>query len=96
MTPERAGEELTRRSLERMESPSPDFHVVAAPFAEAYLASVRPTLWILLAVAVLVLAAACSNAAMLILVRASGKAREVAVRRALGAGRCARAAHHAW
>ncbi|MEO6235365.1 MAG: ABC transporter permease [Vicinamibacterales bacterium] len=61
--------------------------VRAVPLREEMVAGVRPALLLLLGAALLVLLAAAINVSGLILARASGRAREVSVRAALGATR---------
>lgn len=60
---------------------------VVGPFAEVIVGNIRPTLWLLLGGAALLLGIACINVVSLLLVRTESRRRELSVRLALGASR---------
>ena len=62
-------------------------HTVVAPLQADYVASVRPMLVLLQAAAVFLLVIGGVNLVNLLLIRASSRSRELAIRQALGAGR---------
>ncbi len=100
--------EEARRDLDRVVQMVPDYFGTAGarqvvevakiaplvtPLKEYLTGDVARTLWILLGTVICVLLIACANVANLVMVRAEGQQRALAVRTALGASRTDLAAH---
>ena len=86
-------EPLARRVQQRLGGPAPYVRImerhrpVVKPLREYLLGSISTPLWILLGTVGIVFLIACANVASLFTVRAENRRRDLAVRRALGAGR---------
>ena len=78
---------ICRRLAQQYPASNTNLTATVVPLHEKVVGNIRPTLLVLLGTVVFVLLIACSNVANLMLVRASGRQREIAVRLAIGSCR---------